>query len=540
MAKQQSIEPNIADLANGWLKKYQLDYKLEQETLNDEIDKALKDYFSKNGGVGANRPDAKLLLQAANTEYYPILIEYKGYGDKLVKLDAEGNVDNRTAKNEPNFKHINGYAVNGAVHYANALLHHTSYTDIIAIGMTGEKDEKGNIRHQIGVYYVSKSNLGVGQKVGEFSDFSFLAKENFDDFIAQIKHLTLSPEELEKLKEKREKEIDTSLTKLNNDIYQNEKGLGENDRVYLVAASIIATLGVAGKVKPLEKADLKSSEEEGNRDGEIIIRKINAFFNAILNKQKQNLLSVLVRNVDTVFKSTKISLPIKPNTNLDKLAQIDFDFMENFITQLEAYLLVTGLKDYTLTAAEQQALADFENGKVVWGEYKVVDLFDVKNTKNILSRDIIANSGSTPYLSASRENNAVSSYISYKEDLLDKGNCIFIGGKTFVVTYQGQDFYSNDSHNLTLYLKDEPSKTRLNQLFMVSCIYKSLGKRYSWGDSISNKKIQTDWVTVPIANQQPDYSFMEILISAVQKLVIKDVVRYADSKIAATKQVING
>ncbi|MDE4055136.1 hypothetical protein NUS62_11935 [Glaesserella parasuis] len=67
--------------------------------------------------------------------------------------------------------------MNGAVHYANALLHHTSYTDIIAIGMTGEKDEKGNIRHQIGVYYVSKSNLGVGQKVGEFSDFLSLPKK---------------------------------------------------------------------------------------------------------------------------------------------------------------------------------------------------------------------------------------------------------------------------------------------------------------------------------------------------------------------------
>lgn len=36
-------------------------------------------------------------------------------------------------KNESNFKNINSYAVNGAVHYANAILHHTSYTDIIAI-----------------------------------------------------------------------------------------------------------------------------------------------------------------------------------------------------------------------------------------------------------------------------------------------------------------------------------------------------------------------------------------------------------------------
>lgn len=246
---------------------------------------------------------------------------------------------------------------------------------------------------------------------------------------------------------------------------------------------------------------------------------------------------------EKIIKSQKLSLPIKPNANLDKLAQIDFDFMENFIaqleafrlSQLEAYLLVTGLKDYTLTAAEEQALADFKNGKVVWGEYKVVDLFDVKNTKNILSRDVVANSGHTPYLSASRENNAVSSYISYNEDLLDKGGCIFIGGKTFVVTYQEQDFYSNDSHNLTLYLKDEPSKTKLNQLFMVSCIYKSLGKRYSWGDSISNKKIQTDWVTLPTNNQHPDYSFMEILISAVQKLMIKDVVNYSSDKMAKTE-----
>lgn len=28
MAKIQSVEPNIADLANGWLKSYKLDYKL--------------------------------------------------------------------------------------------------------------------------------------------------------------------------------------------------------------------------------------------------------------------------------------------------------------------------------------------------------------------------------------------------------------------------------------------------------------------------------------------------------------------------------
>jgi len=42
MAK--SIEPNIADLANGWMKAYNLPYKLEQESLSDEIDNALAKY----------------------------------------------------------------------------------------------------------------------------------------------------------------------------------------------------------------------------------------------------------------------------------------------------------------------------------------------------------------------------------------------------------------------------------------------------------------------------------------------------------------
>lgn len=83
MAKIQSVEPNIADLANGWLKSYKRDYKLEQESLNTEIDQALNDYYSKNGGVGGNRPDAKLLLQDKNLVNYPILIEYKGYKDIL-------------------------------------------------------------------------------------------------------------------------------------------------------------------------------------------------------------------------------------------------------------------------------------------------------------------------------------------------------------------------------------------------------------------------------------------------------------------------
>lgn len=309
MAKKstQSVEPNIADLANGWLKSYKLAYKLEQESLNAEIDKALDDYFSKNGGAGGNRPDAKLLLQDCKLNFYPILIEYKGYKDKLVKLDENGQIENSTAKNEPNFKNINSYAVNGAVHYANAILHHTSYTDIIAIGITGYKDDFGALQYQIGVYYVSKTNFGIGQEVGEYDDLSFLSPKNFDAFIERVKALNLSQGEIDRIKERREREITTSLTKLNNDIYQKEKGLGENDRVYLVAASIIATLGIPGKVTPLEKSDLKSSTEKGNTDGDIIVRKIRAFLNEKqLPEEKKQLIIRTLENTLTTDNINKV------------------------------------------------------------------------------------------------------------------------------------------------------------------------------------------------------------------------------------------
>lgn len=130
---------------------------------------------------------------------------------------------------------------------------------------------------EIGVYYVSK--------------------ENFDKFIEKIRNIHLSADELEELKTKREQEINASLVKLNNDIYKNEKGLSESDRVYLVASTIIATLGISGKVSPLEKADLKSSNETGYRDGDIVVRKIESFLEEKkLPRDKKSLIVRTLKN----------------------------------------------------------------------------------------------------------------------------------------------------------------------------------------------------------------------------------------------------
>ncbi len=314
---QKSVEPNVADRVNGWLKSYGLDYKLEQEDLNPQIDKALDEYHSKSGGNGGNRPDAKLLLEDSNKCRWPVLIEYKGYKDRLAKFDSAGQIANRTARNEWDFKSIKDYAVNGAVHYANALLHYTDYTDVIAIGVTGWINDYGKLEHRIGVYYVSKSNFGVGQKVDEYSDLSFLRKNHFNAFVQKVKELQLSQEEIERLREQRDREIEASLVKLNNDIYQHENGLSEDDRVYLVAASIIATIGIPDKVATLEKSELKSSAEEGNRDGDIILRKIKAFLKEKdLPREKKD---SIVRTLQNTLSMESINKPVNGESQLKRV-----------------------------------------------------------------------------------------------------------------------------------------------------------------------------------------------------------------------------
>lgn len=235
------------------------------------------------------------------------------------------------------------------------------------------------------------------------------------------------------------------------------------------------------------------------------------------------------------IKGNKIPLPIKPNTNLDKLAQIDFDFMENFISQLEAYLLVTGLKDYTLTNAEKQALADFENGKVVWEGYCFADIFNkIQQGRRLKKDDQVA--GDIPFVMAGITNTGVVNYISNPVASFPKNSItIDIFGNAF---YRSYDFGAGDDTGVYWNDKNELSKEMM--LFLTKSAEKALAGKFSFSKKLRSSQSLNFKMQLPTANQQPDYSFMETLISAVQKLVIKDVVLYADKKIAATRQVIEG
>lgn len=223
------------------------------------------------------------------------------------------------------------------------------------------------------------------------------------------------------------------------------------------------------------------------------------------------------------IKEQSILLPVKTN------GEIDFDYIESRICELkesrirelEAYLIAAGFEDCTLTQSERNALYSIASNQKQMRSFRIVDEFTVVNSHNILKSDVVFGSGSTPYVTASEGNNSIVSYISYKPDMIENGNSIMIGGKTLVVTYQPDDFFSNDSHNLVLTINHELGRTESAQLFMVAALYKSLSPKYSWGDSISKAKIQSDKIILPVtADGTIDFNFMDIYISAIRKQCI--------------------
>lgn len=151
-----------------------------------------------------------------------------------------------------------------------------------------------------------------------------------------------------------------------------------------------------------------------------------------------------------------------------------------------------------------------------WQSFCMTDIFVMRNTKSIVQRDIVPDSGDTPYVTASVFNNGVLTYIDCPPAWIDAGNCIMIGGKTMTFSYQAADFCSNDSHNIALYLKNIKHATELVYLYLISVLRSLFEQRYSWTDSISMKRIKNEDILLPVDSRgNPDWDYMGEYMSSI-------------------------
>lgn len=302
-----NITKSIEEQVEDWCKKQfvGLKYYTKTELINQEIEVALAKAPSKQGGSGMNYPDIKCMIVTENSRRIPVMIEVKGRKGDLIKVNDKGDVDNVKKNSEPNYQNIAKYAVNGAIHYADAILNFTdSYKEVVAVGVNGY-EEVGKIIHEISVWYISKDNLFIPKCVGTYEDLSFLLEQNLQEFVYKLDALSLSPEEIEERKLALEDEIERKLKALNQSLH-DEQQIVVNNRVQLVAGLIMAGLGAEG-VQPLRVEDLAGKEDDENNDGQVVMSKIRMYLkHKKLPKEK---IGMICNILEVVFLQSGLEKP---------------------------------------------------------------------------------------------------------------------------------------------------------------------------------------------------------------------------------------
>ena len=260
------------------------------------------------------------------------------------------------------------------------------------------------------------------------------------------------------------------------------------------------------------------------------------FTTATINKALYEYRSAYVYPTLEEVKRIKVEFPQTGN------GEIDFNFMEEFVAELEArrvaeleaYLLATGLKDYTLTEEEEKIIKDYKDGDIALSQCLFKDIFNnIKQGRRLKKDD--QQEGDIPFVMSGVTNTGVVGYIANPVAVFPKNSItIDIFGNAF---YRDYNFGAGDDTGV--YWNDNVNYSKQEMLFFTASMEKSLSGKYSYGKKLRSSQSYDFKMYVIDKNGKPDYKTMKLFISAIQKLVIRDVVLYADSKIAATKSILN-
>ncbi len=118
----------------------------------------------------------------------------------------------------------------------------------------------------------------------------------------------------------------------------------------------------------------------------------------------------------------------------------------------------------------------------------------------------------------------------------NKGNTMTCSDTTMgaeTMFYQKENFigYSHIQH---LVPKFKPFNKAI-AIAIISASRMSTAKKYDYGNKFNRYAMNNTKIILPCKNNKIDFCFIETLIFAIKKIVIKDVVLYADKKIEVTR-----
>lgn len=350
-----SIEEKVEEQYKSLLDSLGIRHYGKTEKINPNITNALRNADSKSGGSGNNYPDIQLIVNNAIGRYVPVMIEAKGSKGKLEKLakddsivgityyesDGKPNKDGVPThlKGELNYSAIKDYAVNGAVHYGNAILDEGTYSEVIVIGINGTtlNADGSVVDAECKAYYLSTKNSRIPKVIDKITatDWSLLKAENIDKLFDMLDKLNLTDKELEALTRKTEETLEEKIKAIHQSLYddvQLKTALSTNEKLYLFCGLIMAGLTTNG-VRPLEPSDLRGNDNDRNNDGTTLLQHIESFLYAKnCSNEKVEMIKGLLEGV---FRKTVLW---KPKNGISLLHTLFEQVKKDIIPCLESNL----------------------------------------------------------------------------------------------------------------------------------------------------------------------------------------------------------
>ncbi|WP_187928228.1 restriction endonuclease subunit S [Helicobacter pylori] len=258
------------------------------------------------------------------------------------------------------------------------------------------------------------------------------------------------------------------------------------------------------------------------------------------------------------IKNDKVILPLKPTAKTQTLEDIDFDFMEKFIAELEqcrlaelqAYLKATGLENTTLSNDEENALNLFNGNNsrgLTMEHFKLGDLFEIEKTLSF-NKDALTQGQDYDYITRTSQNQGVLQTTGFvNAENLNPPFTWSLGLLQMDFFYRKKSWYAGQFMRKITPKAEIENKinsriahyftTLLNALKrpLLSVLVRDIDKTFR------EQKIQLP--LKPTANTQTlediDFNFMRTLINALMKQTIQGVAQYCSAKIQATKEAIN-
>ena len=147
-----------------------------------------------------------------------------------------------------------------------------------------------------------------------------------------------------------------------------------------------------------------------------------------------------------------------------------------------------------------------------------------------------------PFYGQATSNNGIIEYRHLKDEVLNNKlgkPTILIHSNNQNTVYLDTPFYLKDGHGATSVLQSEHLDKITAQFFMAS-IKKVILQKYTYNAKATKIELKNTDIDLPLKKDNtPDYEYMSLVISAMQKIVIKNVVNYLDVRIEKTDELVS-